>query len=228
MDGQANDPEALKKMAKQEIQKQAVNHFKGQEAVLQQAMDKMGKLKQKYPEISSLKDIAKRPPNPMKGKPLIERIVPGITIQVQKIHNVSIDFNPVVSYRFTGRINAGLGWNERLSFTKWNKLLPDDRIYGPRVFGSFSFKKGFAAKAEVEKMNTLIPASILSPDGSRQWVWSAFVGLKKDYSFIARVKGNVQVLYNLYDDHYNSPYSDRLNVRMGFELPMKKAKKPVK
>jgi hypothetical protein len=226
--GQANDPEALKKMAKQELQKQAVNHFKGKEEVLQQAMDKMSKLKQKYSEVTSLTDITKRPPNPMKGKPLIERIVPGITVQVQKMHNLAIDFNPVVSYRFTGRINAGLGWNERFVFTKWNRLSLPDRIYGPRVFGSFAFKKGFAAKAEVEKMNALIPASVLSTDGSRQWVWSVFVGIKKDYKFIGRVKGNVQVLYNLYDDHYNSPYADRFNVRMGFEFPMKKAKKPVK
>lgn len=223
MANKANDPDAMKTMAKQEIQKQAINHFKGKEQVLQQAMDKMNKLKAKYPEISSMKDLAKRPPNPLKGKPLIERIIPGVTIQVQKTHNVAIDINPVVSYRFTTRINAGAGWNERFAFTKWNKLSSSDRIYGPRVFGSFGFKKGFAAKAEIEKMNTLIPASsITSTDASRQWVWSVFVGLKKDYRFAGRVKGNMQVLYNLYDDHYNSPYTDKLNVRLGFEFPMKK------
>jgi hypothetical protein len=225
MGDKANDPEAMKQMAKQEITKQAVDHFKGKEQVLQQAMDKVSKLKQKYPELQSLKDIPKRPPNPMKNKPLIERIVPGLTLQLQKSHNVMIDLNPVVSYRFTGRINAGFGWNERLSFNKWNKLSSFDRIYGPRVFGSFAFKKGFSVKAEVEKMNTLIPSSPTATDGTRQWVWSAFVGLKKDYKFIGKVRGNVQILYNLYDDHYNSPYFDRLNVRMGFEFPMKKARK---
>ena len=224
----ANDPEAMKAMAQTEIKKQAIDHFKGKEQVLQQAMDKVSKLKDKYPELSSLKDIPKRPPNPMKGKPLIERLVPGVTLQVQKMHNVMVDVNPVLSYRFTGRINAGLGWNERFAFTKWNKLSLPDRIYGPRVFGSFAFKKGFAVKAEIEKMNTIIPPSPISPDGTRQWVWSAFVGMKKDYTFIGRVRGNMQILYNLYDDHYNSPYADRLNVRMGFEFPMKKHKKPVK
>jgi len=55
-----------------------------------------------------------------------------------------------------------------------------------------------------------------------QWVWSLFVGLKKDYKFIGRVNGNVQILYNLFEDHDNSSYTDRLNVRMGFEFPMKK------
>lgn len=223
----ANNPDALKEQAQQQIKQQAINHFKGKEEALQGAMDKLSKLKQKYSEVSSLKDLPKRPPNPMKGKPLIERILPGVTLQINNTSRAfMIDVNPVVSYRFSGRINAGLGWNERFAFTKWNKLSSYDRIYGPRVFGSFAFKKGFAAKAEIEKMNTLVPITPHSQDGSRMWVWSAFVGLKKDYKFMGKVKGNVQMLYNLWDDHDNSPYSDRLNVRMGFEFPMKKPKKP--
>jgi len=224
----AGDPEAMKQMAQQEVSKQAVNHFKGKEQALQAAMNKVSKLKQKYPEVASIKDLPKRPPNPMKSKPFIERILPGVTLQFQKINHFVIDVNPVVSYRFSGRINAGFGWNERFSFVKWNKLSSVERIYGPRVFGSFNIKKGFSAKAEIEKMNTLIPPTAISPDGSRQWVWSAFVGMKKDYKFIGRVNGNVQILYNIYDDHDNSPYAERLNVRMGFEFPMKKVRKPKK
>lgn len=226
MIGKAKDADGMKDMAKQEIQKKAIDHFKGKEEVLKAAMDKMSKIKEKYPSATSIKDLAKRPPNPMKGKPLVERILPGVTLQIMNSHHFMIDINPVVSYRFTGRINAGLGWNERFSFVKWNHLSSYDRVYGPRVFGSFAFKKGFSAKAEIEKMNALIPNSPSSTDGSRQWLWSAFVGIKKDYKFIGRVRGNAQVLYNLYDDHDNSPYFDRLVVRMGFEFPMKKPKKP--
>lgn len=223
----ANNPEAFKEQAQQQFQQQAVDHFKGKEEALKSAMDKLSKLKQKYTEVSSIKDLPKRPPNPMKGKPLIERIVPGVTLQINNTRQAfMIDINPVVSYRFTGRINAGLGWNERVAFTKWNRISSYDRIYGPRVFGSFGFKKGFSAKAEIEKMNTIVPVSPTSQDGSRVWVWSAFVGLKKDYKFMGKVKGNVQMLYNLWDDHDNSPYFDRFNVRMGFEFPMKTPKKP--
>lgn len=222
------DPEALKKMAVDEGMKAAKNHFEGKEEVLQQAMDKLSKLKEKYSEVNSMTDITKRPPNPMKGKPLIERLIPGVTIQTLKWTYFSLDVSPVISYRFSGHINAGVGWNERFTFQKWNMLSAADRIYGPRVFGSYSFKKGFAAKFDIEKMNALIPPGALTADaGSRQWVWSAFVGLKKDYKFAGNVKGNIQTLYNLYDDHDNSPYSDRFVVRMGFEFPMKKHKKPV-
>jgi hypothetical protein len=223
-----NDPEAMKKMAEQQIKKQAVDHFKGQEQVLKQAMDQVSKLKLKYSSVTSLQDIPKRRPNEMKGKPFIERVVPGVTFQFQKLHYYTVDVNPVVSYRFSGHINGGFGWNERLSFNKWNKLSRRDRIYGPRVFGSYMIKNGFAVKAEVEKMYALIPPSMLVPDGERMWVWSAFVGFKKDYKFAGKIKGNVQMLYNLYKDHYNRPYADRFNVRMGFEFPTKKKKKTPK
>lgn len=220
---QGNNPELVKEMAKKELVR-ARNHFEGKTEVLQAAMDKLAKLKQKYPDLKP-GEIPKRRPNAMKGKPLVERILPGITLQILKETNFMIDLNPVVSYRFTGRINAGLGWNERLSFSKWNKLATQDRIYGPRVFGSYSIAKGFSAKAEVERMNAFIPAFAINPDaGSRQWLWSAFVGVKKTYKFLKKVNGNVQILYNLYDDHDSSPYTDRLNVRMGFEFPMTKRK----
>jgi len=219
------DPKALQGMAKQEVMKKATDHFAGKEQVLKEAMDKMSKVKSKYGEVKSLADLPKRPPNPMKGKPFIERLVPGMTLQFQKAANFMVDVNPVIAYRINGHFNAGLGWNERYSFLKWNKLSPSDRIYGPRVFTNYSIKKGFGVKAEVEKMNAVIPLSSFTPDaGSRQWVWSVFVGLKKDYKLIGKVNGNVQILYNIYDDHDNSPYSDRLNVRMGFEFPMKKKK----
>lgn len=227
MIGQGNDPEAMKKMAENEIQKQAVNHFQGQEQVLKTAMDKMSKLKQKYSNVNSLEDLAKRPKNPMNEKPLIERIIPGITLQIVKSNYFMIDVNPVVSYRVTKKFNGGLGWNQRFAFSKWNQYAPDARIFGPRVYGVYSFNRGFSVKAEIEKMNALVPLSPTSSDGTRQWVWSMWIGLKKDYKFMGKVRGNVQMLYNLYDDHDNSPYVDRLNVRMGFELPMKKKVKPV-
>ena len=65
----------------------------------------------------------------------------------------------------------------------------------------------------------------LGNEDSRYWVWSAFAGLKKDYQFTKGVWGNFQILYNLYDDHYSSPYADRLTVRTGFEFPLKKKRK---
>lgn len=222
----AADDEALKQQAVQEIRKQAVDHFAGQGEQLKAAMDQMSKLKEKYSSLQNMKDLPKRVPNEMTGKPWIERFVPGISLQIQKNANVMIDFNPLIGYRISGRFTAGAGWNERMSFGKRLKLNSQDRIYGPRLFVDFKFKKGFSLRAEGEKMNTFIPTiTSQSVDAnSRAWVASIFAGIKKDYQFMKGMKGNFQLLYNLYDDHDNSPYQERLNVRMGFEFPLKRKK----
>ena len=52
-----------------------------------------------------------------------------------------------------------------------------------------------------------------------------FLGIKKDYKFSKYIQGNVQMMYNFTDRFYKtSPYADRINVRIGFEFPMKKKK----
>ncbi len=232
MNDKLKDPESLKAEAMKQATTIAIDHFAGQKEVLQGAMDKMGKLKSKYSSLNSLKDIPKRKPNEMKGKPFIERIVPGIAFQIQKSGSILLDYNPLIGYRVTGRFTVGAGWNERLTIGKHANISLDDRIYGPRVFADFKIGKGFSVRTDIEKMNTYVPS--LTSNGYsiseeyRAWVWSAFIGIKKEYQFIKKVKGTFQIMYNLYDDHNNSPYADRLNVRFGFDFPLKKRPKKVK
>lgn len=56
----------------------------------------------------------------------------------------------------------------------------------------------------------------------REWVHSIFVSIKKDFTVYKNIKGNTEVLYNLYDKEGMSPYGEKLAVRFGFEFPMKK------
>lgn len=230
MVGKGNDKDAMKEMAAKEVKKKAVDHFAGKGEQLKNAMQRVSTMKQKYSSIKSIKDLQKRPPNPMKGKPLIERLVPGLVTQFQSSEHFLLDLNPVLGYRFGGKVNAGVGWNHRLAIGSRLRIFPEERIYGPRVYGELKFGKGFAARTDIEKMNTFIPPlGLMGPtDGRRDWVWSVFVGLKKEYKLSKHVEGNFQFLYNLYDDHDNSPYADRLVVRTGFEFPQKKKYKKKK
>lgn len=164
----------------------------------------------------------------MKEKPFVERLVPGITLQFQAHQYFMLDVNGSVGYRFTERITAGVGWNQRWAFSIDSKeFSPSARIYGVRSYGEYHFKKGFAVRADLECMNTLVKENIvtISEAGQREWVWSAFTGLKQEYRITGFLKGNAQVMYNLFDPHHKSPYGDRINVRMGFEYVIKKKKK---
>jgi hypothetical protein len=217
----------MEKLAMEQVQKQAVNHFAGKEKELQSAMSQINKYKKKYASLSSIKDIPKRARNTMHGKPLIERLVPGISLQVLKKGTALIDFNPQAGYRFNGRLTVGTGWNERIGFLRYAHVTLKDRIYGPRTFAEFKFKKGFAVRGDIEAMNTIVPpliTGINSADpSSRHWVWGVFGGMKKEYTISKGIRGNLQIMYNFHDRFFKiSPYADRLNVRMGFEFPMKK------
>lgn len=203
----------------------AINHFAGKEAVIQQAMDKMSKYKEKYNSATSIKDLPDKRPNPMKEKPFIERFVPGITLQFQSNQDFLMDVNLSAGYRFTDHVTAGVGWNQRWAYTiDVKEFNSPARIYGVRSYGEYNFKRGFAVRADVEYMNTLVTENpnAISDVGHREWVWTAFSGLKQEYRISKTLRGNAQVMYNLFDPHHKSPYTNRLNIRMGFEFVLKK------
>jgi hypothetical protein len=221
--------DALKQQAQAMVQKEAINHFAGKEKELQAAMNKMAKYKAKYASVSSLKDLPKRPPNAMKGKPFIERLVPGIYLQYQQKGDRLIDANPYLSYRISGIFTSGLGWNQRFAYNKHDHMwVKRTTIYGPRAFVDTKLGKGFIAHLEVEAMNVFVPFQPRKnvEFGNRDWVWSTMVGLKKEYVIYKNLHGTVLMQYNLINKYFRTPYVDRLNSRIGFEYMLhKKSKK---
>jgi hypothetical protein len=205
----------------------AVDHFAGKQEQLKAAMEKISSYKQKYSSVSSLKDLAKRPPNAMKGKPFIERVVPGLYLQYQQKNSYLIDINPYVGYKITGRLVSGFGWNRRYAYERktraWNKR---SIIFGPRGYVDLKLGKGFIGHIEAESMNTFVPSNLIgNPDtGHREWVWSFMTGLKKEYRIYNNLKGTALIQYNLFNRYYKAPYVDRLNSRIGFEYVLKKKK----
>jgi hypothetical protein len=224
--------------AKQELlnlaKESAVDHFAGKGQELKSAMDQISKYKKKFHNVNNLEELAqliKKRPNEMRGKPFIERVVPGIAFQLQKKNDLLFtDFNPYFGYKFTGRLTAGIGWNQRVSYNlNDNAFENDSRIFGPRAYTEYKLWRGFSPRLEVETMNTFVPPYIkVSPAdvGQREWVWGVFVGMKKDYKFWKKINGTAQVMFRLFDPHRKSPYADVVNARFGFEIPMKK--KPAK
>lgn len=224
------DPSSGKEKAVEMAKEVAIDHFAGKDQQLKAAMDQMAKYKQKYSSMSSIKDLPKRPPNAMKGKPFIERLVPGLYFQFQQKRFNLFDFNPYVGYRISGRFTAGAGWNERFARDKkldtWN---PNGRIYGPRAFVDFRVFRGFMAHLETEYMNSFVHADIKNQNyevGNREWVWGMMTGMKKDYKIYKNLRGTVLLQYNLFNPKYRAPYVDRLNSRIGVEYVLKK--KPAK
>jgi hypothetical protein len=217
--------EALKTQGMNMAKKEAINHFAGKEKELKAAMDKLSEYKQKYSSIKTIKDLPKHPPNAMNGKPLMERLVPGLWLQFQLKEMWMVDVNPYAGYKISGRFTSGFGWNQRFAFNeKTRNFVGRSRIFGPRAFLDFSLGRGFVVHLEEEAMNCFVPSTLRSnPDnGKREWVWGTMLGIKKQYRIYKNLNGTVLIQYNLVNQYIRTPYLDRLNSRMGFEYKLKK------
>lgn len=225
-----SDPEYVKELALKQAKEQAVDHFAGKEKELLAAMEQLSGLKKKYKDADGVIDLFTKRQRPYAHKSFIERVVPGISVQLASRDNVWwFDFNPYASYTISRRISSGIGWNERVPFNfKKNEFVQADRIYGPRVHAEFKLKEGFYVKAETEWMNTLaktIFPAFPQEETGRTWVWSSFAGIKNTFNLSKKIRGQVQTLFNLYNPEKRSPYTSRLNVRFGVEYSLKKKRK---
>jgi hypothetical protein len=214
---------AMLSTAKEEMKTEAINHFAGKEEILKGAMDKMAKLKSRYSEVKSMADLPKRLPNPLKGNPLIERLVPAFTLHFMKDKNVLMDINPSIAYKIYPKWKAGLGWTERITFDNWKPTITE-RVFGIRTYNEVSLPKGFQMRGDIEFLNAIIPPLLSSQNdkGIREWETNIIVGLKKDFKIYKSFSGNVQTMYRIWSDHDKVPYPDRFIIRMGFELALKK------
>lgn len=223
------DPEAMKKELERQSKDIAFDKLADQKKEVDKAIADLNSQKAKFGNIKSINDLPKRRYNPMRDRTLRERMLPGVSVEIQTKTNFLLDVNPYLGYRLTERWIIGLGWNERVAsnFNKGNYFIDEYRVYGSRFFAQFRVGSKLTLRAELEQMNTFVKPSLSQPmdQPRRDWVWSYFVGIKQDFRISKKVNGNAQLLYNVYDPRRESPYSDRISLRFGFEFPYKKTKR---
>ena len=212
--------EEFKKQTLAKAKEMVITQFATQQAQQVKTVEKISSYQKRGESIfNSTKDLPKRP---LKSKrpPLIERFVPGVTLQVQKTDSWLMDVNPTLRFRVRSIFSMGAGWNQRFVIDKSN--YNEEKVYGLRTFSELSIRKGLSVRVDVERMNSVVHDQQQPDVSERGWIWSYMAGIKKDFSFVPGVIGNVQFMYNLYDPNKQSPYSTRLNVRFGFEFPLRK------
>lgn len=226
--GAVKSEEALKAELERKARAVAVDHFGGQQEQLKAAMEKLAQYKRKYNELAGVSDLNKKPDNPIKKKTFLERTVPGLNLQVlMSGDNVMTDINPYIGYRFSTKITAGAGWNQRVGYNwKSRSFTPDGRVYGPRAFGEYRIGKGFSPRLEMEIINTHVPpATVKTGDPyGRFWVPGVFAGIRKQYKIAGGLSGTASVMFRLFDPKRQSPYGDVVNARFGFEYTFKRKK----
>ncbi|GHN03214.1 hypothetical protein WSM22_47030 [Cytophagales bacterium WSM2-2] len=222
------DTKKADSMAMQQLQP-AVNHFAGKEQELKAAMDQVSKLKQKYSSVKSLADLPKRAPNPLKDKPWIERVVPGLNYFIQSRQYTMVDFNPYVGWRFTPRLTASIGWNQRIGISHGHfRTRMYDRVHGIRTSVTMAWTHGIVFTLAPEVMSAYIPTNSSLDEKHQALVWGIYAGIRKDFPIYKRLKGYSEVMYNFTQQPGRNVYGDPVSFRFGMELMLKKKAKSSK
>lgn len=226
------DSEHYKEELVNKVKEKAVNHFVGHADKLQAAQSKLADIKKKYPEgVSSIKDLPKRRPNPLKGKPFTERFLLGLTVQIHPDQIPNVDVSPFTAFKLSQRLSFGVGGTYRLMTREdFKGITSEGAVYGYRGFTELLLQKGFFVHAEYEILKTLVRDSLYTQVTEKllekEWISGLLIGIGREYKIGGLVKGNMQVLYNFLHEP-NSPYQEKVMVRFGFSFQPKNRKKKI-
>lgn len=224
----AKDAKSAEALAEKQLAP-AINHFAGKEKELQSAMGNISKYKQKYSNVKSLTELPKRAPNPLKDKPWIERIVPGLNYFILSKHSTFVDFNPYLGWRFNPRLTASIGWSERVGISHGRVgTNPYDRVYGVRGYISYSWAHGFIFRLSPEIMKAYVPTGGTIDTKEPTAAFGLFAGIRKDFRIYKSIIGYSEGMYNFTQKPRQNIYGDRLSFRLGIEVTLKKRNKKKK
>ena len=220
---QYQDEEYLKEEIKNKAKLVATDHFAEHQDKIQGAQEQLAKYKRKYSSVQSIKDLPKIPPNRMKGKPFIERLSPGFTLQIQRSEQTEMDITPQLGYKISGRWMAGAGFGYRVKFNSNNSTFDNAHpVYGFRHFQHFTVYKGFFLAAYYDLLRH--DMAIANNEMKSRWTHNYMGGIGKGYNITNKLRGNLQVLYQLFQSA-GGPYPNKWNIRFGFHFNLKKGKK---
>jgi hypothetical protein len=219
-DNMQQGPENIEAKAKEEF----VDYLKGHEEKVQKDMEDIGKLQLKYRNVADVRLLPKRPPNEMKDKPFIERLIPALTLQTYIKTNTGIDVAPSLGYRISGRIRAGIGGFRRIVFQSNNNSLTNTNINGIRLYNEFRFWKSNYVHLELEHSNSTDP-NPYAVDQNGNFINKVNFGLYRTYRITKHINGHALFLYDL-KQISNFPNTSHSSLRFGIDVQLvKKSKK---
>jgi len=142
-----------------------------------------------------------------------DRIFTGGDVRVD-IGNVEtvIELSPIVGYRFTEKLRAGVGLtyiyyeNKNFNFSS--------NVYGGRLFGQYNIWENLFAHTELELLN--LGRYDLAGNSDRIFVPGVLVGGGYQQSLGGNSGASVMILYNITQSPY-TPYPNPV-IRIGFNI----------
>ncbi len=212
------DRDKLKEEGKQKVVEEATDQFVEHADKLQGAQAKMSKLLSKYREFSNSNDLSDAVKHTsMKGKTFFEHLLIGGNFNVVSTEPFSIDFSPMLGYKFTTKLSVGIGMNFRYTYVDSikNKFYVSPANTSYKAFVNYDVIKGFFAYGEWEKSGIKMNSNDKS---NKTWKDNYFIGVGKKFLIHPKLYLTTTALYNLNNEDNNPVHPRRFQMRIGFQV----------
>jgi hypothetical protein len=152
--------------------------------------------------------------------PFKDRIFFGGNLGLQFGNLTYIDVSPLVGYKITDKLHAGIGATYIYYKYKDAYLKYETSIYGGRVFGRYYIMDNLFTHAEYEMLNLEVPETVTGGNYElvRDNISSVLVGGGYAQEIGANASLVLMLLWNLTEEQY-SPYQNpiiRIGINAGF------------
>lgn len=160
-------------------------------------------------------------PNSQKNKTFGQRLELGTDFQFGKSHQLlptTATTGLTIGYKINDKSSAGIGASYLLGLGNgWQNIRLTSEGIGFRSYVKWKFKGNFYLQAGGEWNYMTRFGSVEELKKARNWQQATLIGLSKSYMINKKIKGNLQLLYNLL--HYqNQPRTQPLVIRLGYGL----------
>ena len=199
--------------------KMAMDKILSNEDLVKAQITKMSKYKKKFDSLPDMRYVPKFKPNSMKGKPLKERLVPGVLFQIlSEDKQTSWFVAPELLYKFSGTFSGGVGGVYRLQYTKSPKMIWDNPLYGYKLIAQAKAYKEFYVRTEWENINSVVPIIVTNGDPqNRTWSSNWLVGVGRVQKISLRLNGYFWACYNLTHDPLDT-FKNKVYVKTGIQF----------
>jgi len=211
-----NDSTARKEMIKQQAEKMAMDYIQDNPGIMQDVQKKMSLLMKKYSSVTNSNDLSSAVRRTsLSGRTFRERLVIATNFQLLTIDPVSIDFSPMIGYKFNSRLSAGVGGTYRQTFKNTNVNLAPE-VFGYKGFVSYDVVKSFFVYGEFARNSP----GLLVNEGVVQRIWkdALFVGAGRRFPVHKKVDMTVTALYNFMHQVGDPIYPRPFVIRFGFQV----------
>jgi hypothetical protein len=220
------DKKALQKEIAQKAKNVVNDRLNQHSPAFKEANAQLAKAKKLKPAVNNLKDLNKKKTNEMKGKPLYQRLVPGLTFQAYNAEKLTIDGGLQLGYKLSGRFLLGAGGIFRTSFSEEHKTwIKSEGVYGYRAYANAGLYKNFYFHGEFSALFGNLDLSI--PENETPQVQNGYFGLGKRYTISRNFNGSILIFYRTSFKH-DIASAGKVNMRIEFNYNTSRRKKLAK